>query len=126
MFSNLGEFTRTAVTFGPKGSVLDAVLYTAVSSPDIPTAQTGPAVVTRAGLTLYRFMCAACLSVQAEVWDHCHAHGFVRAPLCGPCNTRHWPGWRPERGRAAVSRNLDSTYYRWCLEYDGEENWCTA
>ena len=27
-----------------------------------------------------RFMCAGCLGARARVWDHCHTHGFVRAP----------------------------------------------
>ncbi|WP_407942534.1 endonuclease domain-containing protein [Nocardia salmonicida] len=29
------------------------------------------------------------------MWDHCHAHGYVRAPLCEPCSTRHWSGGAP-------------------------------
>lgn len=125
VFSNLGEFTRTAVPFGPQGSDLDAVLYNGELA-GYPYRADRVRRHKEGWPPAYRFMCAACVSVQAEVWDHCHAHGYVRAPLCGPCNTRHWSGWRPERGRAAVSRNLDSTYYRWCVEYDAEENWCTA
>lgn len=39
-----------------------------------------------------RFMCSGCMSAGARVWDHCHVHGFVRAPLCNTCNTRYW-GW---------------------------------
>ncbi|GLX06766.1 endonuclease domain-containing protein [Microbispora sp. NBRC 16548] len=61
-----------------------------------------------------QFMCAGCLTARARVWDHCHTHKFVRASLCTRCNTRHWSGWQPEHGRAASSRNLDTTYYRWC------------
>jgi hypothetical protein len=37
------------------------------------------------------YRCAGC-GQQAAYWDHCHEHGFVRGPLCGPCNT--WDGAR--------------------------------
>ncbi|MGW4412012.1 endonuclease domain-containing protein [Nonomuraea sp. NPDC004702] len=47
-------------------------------------------------------MCACCTTERAQVWDHCHTHGLVRAPPCGPCNTRHWQGWQAARGRAAA------------------------
>ncbi|WP_440103722.1 endonuclease domain-containing protein [Streptosporangium sp. H16] len=67
-----------------------------------------------------RFMCTGCMSARARVWDHCHTHEFVRAPLCNPCNTRHWSGWQPQHGRAPRSRNIDTSYYRWCPFY-GEE-----
>lgn len=32
-----------------------------------------------------RYRCALC-PVRATLWDHCHAHGWVRGPLCGRCN----------------------------------------
>lgn len=67
-----------------------------------------------------QFMCAGCLSRQARVWDHCHRHGYVRAPLCNTCNTRHWGGWDPSRGRPTPSSNLDTSYYRWCPGFDDE------
>lgn len=74
-----------------------------------------------------QFMCAACLTTQARVWDHCHTHGLVRAPLCTRCNTRHWRGWQPEHGRATPSSNLDTTYYRWCPRYGGDaDDPCSA
>lgn len=65
-----------------------------------------------------QFMCAACATERASVWDHCHTHGFVRAPLCTRCNTRHWTGWHPEYGRARASSNVDTDYYRYCPRYD--------
>lgn len=64
-----------------------------------------------------RFMCASCLTARARVWDHCHEHNFVRAPLCNTCNTRHWRGWHPQYGRAAPSSNLDASYYSRCPRY---------
>ncbi|WP_324188458.1 endonuclease domain-containing protein [Nocardia higoensis] len=124
-YSNLGEYTRSAVVHGPRGSDLDAVIYRGELTGYRYRAD-------RAGRRNegwphpYEFMCAACLSTRAEVWDHCHTHRYVRAPLCRPCNTRHWTGWNPQHGRAAVSRNLDPTYYRWCPDYDADENSCTA
>jgi hypothetical protein len=27
-------------------------------------------------------------------WDHCHAHGFVRGPVCASCNTYEGGGYR--------------------------------
>lgn len=32
------------------------------------------------------FKCVTCANA-AEVWDHCHEHGFLRGPLCRTCNT---------------------------------------
>lgn len=52
-----------------------------------------------------------------RVWDHCHTHGYVRAPLCNRCNTRNWRGWQPAFGRALPTRNLDTTYYQRCPEH---------
>ncbi|WP_276319259.1 endonuclease domain-containing protein [Streptomyces luteoverticillatus] len=71
-------------------------------------------------------MCASCMSVRATVWDHCHTHGFVRAPLCNRCNTRHWGGWKPQNGRAVISRNFDDSYYRWCPEHIDGWGPCSA
>ncbi|MCX4657442.1 endonuclease domain-containing protein [Streptomyces microflavus] len=34
------------------------------------------------------YLCRLCKKRQATVWDHCHEHGYVRAPLCGSCNNR--------------------------------------
>lgn len=35
--------------------------------------------------------CAVCRTAPATVLDHCHEHGYVRAPLCQSCNTRERP-----------------------------------
>ncbi|MEU3145267.1 endonuclease domain-containing protein [Streptomyces sp. NPDC006999] len=37
------------------------------------------------------WLCAVCLRVPAAVLDHCHEHGYVRAPVCQSCNTRERP-----------------------------------
>lgn len=108
---DLGEFTRSMVVYGPRGADGDARIYRGEL--------TGTRYrVDRSGRLSWplatAFMCAACATARAQVWDHCHSHGYVRAPLCSPCNTRHWRGWRPEYGRAPRSRNVDTTYYRWC------------
>lgn len=63
---------------------------------------------------------------RASVWDHCHTHGFVRAPLCNRCNTRNWRGWRPQHGRATHSRNFDGSYYGWCPKHAGSVRQCSA
>ncbi|WP_406472582.1 endonuclease domain-containing protein [Streptomyces platensis] len=34
------------------------------------------------------YLCRLCKASQASAWDHCHAHGYVRGPLCGSCNVR--------------------------------------
>ncbi|WP_406445904.1 endonuclease VII domain-containing protein [Streptomyces sp. NBC_00631] len=76
--------------------------------------------------TAAQFMCASCMTARATVWDHCHTHGFVRAPLCNRCNTRHWRGWRPQYGRAPHSRNLDDSYYRLCPRHTDTWRQCSA
>ncbi|WP_329295725.1 endonuclease domain-containing protein [Streptomyces sp. NBC_01455] len=35
--------------------------------------------------------CAVCRTVPAAVLDHCHEHGYVRAPVCHSCNTQERP-----------------------------------
>ncbi|MEO3892169.1 endonuclease domain-containing protein [Nonomuraea sp. B5E05] len=112
-----GDFTRTFIAYGPKGSSAGAVIYGG-------QLQGRRYRVDRAGRKGWpkasAFMCAGCLTAPAKVWDHCHRHGYVRAPLCNTCNTRYWSGWHPQYGRTTPSNNLDTTYYRWCLQYDVE------
>ncbi|MFJ3787019.1 endonuclease domain-containing protein [Streptomyces sp. NPDC090093] len=38
-----------------------------------------------------RWTCALCYTAPATVLDHCHEHGYVRAPLCQSCNTQERP-----------------------------------
>ncbi|MET7552525.1 endonuclease domain-containing protein [Streptomyces sp. NPDC005479] len=35
--------------------------------------------------------CAVCCTAPAAVLDHCHEHGYVRAPVCQSCNTQERP-----------------------------------
>ncbi|MFJ8491277.1 endonuclease domain-containing protein [Streptomyces sp. NPDC094038] len=35
--------------------------------------------------------CAVCRTTPATVLDHCHEHGYVRAPVCHSCNTLERP-----------------------------------
>lgn len=116
--ADLGEFTRTVVIYGGKGEGTDPVVYRGELGGRRYRADRAG---RRGWPTAATFMCAGCMTVRARVWDHCHTHGFVRAPLCNTCNTRHWDGWQPEYGRAAPSSNLDTSYYRWCPHYDDEE-----
>ncbi|KNB52276.1 endonuclease domain-containing protein [Streptomyces caatingaensis] len=37
------------------------------------------------------WMCAVCGTAPATVLDHCHEHGYVRAPVCQSCNTQERP-----------------------------------
>ncbi|MFF3159556.1 endonuclease domain-containing protein [Streptomyces sp. NPDC057910] len=37
------------------------------------------------------WVCAVCGTVPATVLDHCHEHGYVRAPVCPSCNTLERP-----------------------------------
>ncbi|MFS1303986.1 endonuclease domain-containing protein [Streptosporangium longisporum] len=116
--ANLGEITRTAVVYGAKADEAGTALYNG-------ELQQRRYRVDRAGRTDWptasHFMCTGCMSTRARVWDHCHTHEFVRAPLCNPCNTRHWSGWHPQHGRAPQSRNVDTSYYRWYPHYGDEQ-----
>lgn len=38
-----------------------------------------------------RWGCAVCRTAPATVLDHCHEHGYVRAPVCQSCNTQERP-----------------------------------
>ncbi|WPB90734.1 endonuclease domain-containing protein [Streptomyces malaysiensis] len=42
----------------------------------------------RRGTRADDYLCRLCKASQASAWDHCHAHGHVRGPLRGSCNTR--------------------------------------
>ena len=120
MVTDLGETKRTAVVYSTRKEDTSPVVYGGELTGRRYRAD--PAG-RRDWPTAARFMCACCMSVRASVWDHCHTHGFVRAPLCNTCNTRRWAGWHPRHGRTAPSTNLDATYYRWCPQYGSE--WAT-
>jgi hypothetical protein len=112
-----GEITRTATVYGAKKDESDPGVYGGQLGGRRycadPAGRRGWPVASQ-------FMCAACMTRRARVWDHCHTHGFVRAPLCNTCNTRHWGGWQPRHGRTAPSLNLDTSYYRWCPWFGDE------
>lgn len=111
MVTEQGEYTRSVVVYQASGEEGDAGIYAGELSGHRYRADRK----SRTGWPkAAQFMCAGCLATRARVWDHCHAHGYVRAPLCNTCNTRYWSGWSPERGRATTSSNLDTSYYQWC------------
>jgi hypothetical protein len=72
------------------------------------------------------FLCAACITSQASVWDHCHAHGYVRAPLCNRCNSWAWSGWSPDQGRTSAETNTDRSYFRRCRMFNRADVLCTG
>jgi hypothetical protein len=124
MVADLGEFKRTTIVYGARTDNAEPEIYGGQLRgrryrPDPASRRDWPAAA--------QFMCACCMSTRAQVWDHCHTHGGVRAPLCNTCNTRHWGGWKPQRGRATPSSNLDTSYYGWCSWFgDQREAPCSA
>lgn len=121
--ADFGEITRTKVVYGPQGAECGAQVYRGeLAGRQYCASRSGRRDWPRAA----HFMCASCVTERAQVWDHCHTHGYVRAPLCNTCNTRHWGGWQPAHGRAVPSSNLDTTYYRWCSGHGEGGPACTA
>ncbi|MFE3933360.1 endonuclease domain-containing protein [Streptomyces goshikiensis] len=41
--------------------------------------------------TVAGWACAVCRTASAAVLDHCHEHGYIRAPVCPSCNTLERP-----------------------------------
>lgn len=120
--ADLGENKRSLIVYGNKAGIpgdyrrlYDGELYTVKYSVMSKDRKSWPAI--------HEFMCASCLTEPATVWDHCHTHGWVRAPLCNKCNTRHWAGWRPELGRTRAAVNVDLEYYDWCPDRDAGYEW---
>jgi hypothetical protein len=75
-----------------------------MTSPEGPTAPLRPyngelegqlySVLSRKPGTSRRvagWACAVCRTAPAAVLDHCHEHGYVRAPVCQSCNTQERP-----------------------------------
>ncbi|WP_438484321.1 endonuclease domain-containing protein [Streptomyces sp. S186] len=63
----------------PYGKELDGQLYSVLSKkPGISRKVAG-------------WACAVCRTAPATVLDHCHEHGYVRAPVCQSCNTQERP-----------------------------------
>ncbi|WP_189308421.1 endonuclease domain-containing protein [Streptomyces albospinus] len=51
------------------------------------------ACVREHGPSPANFLCAVCETARpATDWDHCHAHGLIRGPLCVSCNTMEGQG----------------------------------
>ncbi|MFF3404023.1 endonuclease domain-containing protein [Streptomyces sp. NPDC002659] len=74
------------------------------TGPDCPTAPLRPyngelkghlyAVLSRRPGISHKvagWTCAVCRTAPAAVLDHCHEHGYVRAPVCHSCNTQERP-----------------------------------
>ncbi|WP_404950264.1 endonuclease VII domain-containing protein [Streptomyces sp. ARC12] len=74
------------------------------ASPETPTAALRPygkelegqlySVLSRKPTTSRKvagWACAVCRTAPATVLDHCHEHGYVRAPVCQSCNTQERP-----------------------------------
>ncbi|MFE5546119.1 endonuclease domain-containing protein [Streptomyces sp. NPDC056534] len=74
------------------------------TSPDCPTAtlraysgelkgQLYTAASRKTGISgkVAEWICAVCRTAPAAVLDHCHEHGYVRAPVCHSCNTLERP-----------------------------------
>ncbi len=101
MVADLGEIKRTAVVYRATMDDAEPAIYKG----ELSARPYRPDPVGRAGWpAAARFICACCMSVRARVWDHCHTHGFVRAPLCNACNTRHLGRLAPSvrAGRAHI------------------------
>ncbi|OIK25457.1 endonuclease domain-containing protein [Streptomyces malaysiense] len=63
----------------PYGKELEGQLYSVLSrKPGISRKVAG-------------WACAVCRTAPATVLDHCHEHGYVRAPVCQSCNTLERP-----------------------------------
>ncbi|WP_274911025.1 endonuclease domain-containing protein [Streptomyces sp. WZ-12] len=60
--------------------------------------------------------CAVCHTAPATVLDHCHEHGYVRAPLCQSCNTQERPDHLYDNDIRVANR------YRRLFDTD-TENW---
>ncbi|MEZ0095607.1 endonuclease domain-containing protein [Streptacidiphilus sp. EB129] len=66
----------------------------------------------RSPLEVSGWMCALCQEAPASVLDHCHEHGYVRAPLCQPCNTRERPNYLYSNDVHVTSRYADLFHAR--------------
>ncbi|MGA5499491.1 endonuclease domain-containing protein [Streptomyces cinereoruber] len=68
-----------AASLRPYNEELKGLLYSVLSrKPDTSRKVTG-------------WICTLCRKVPATVLDHCHEHGYVRAPLCQSCNAQERP-----------------------------------
>ncbi|MEU1307773.1 endonuclease domain-containing protein [Streptomyces cinnamoneus] len=63
-----------------------------------------------------QWMCAVCRTAPATVLDHCHEHGYARAPVCQSCNTQE----RPDHLYSSDIR-VASRYTR--LFHTGTDDW---
>jgi Recombination endonuclease VII len=116
LVADLGDFKRTRTRYGPVEVPGGFRLY---ESELVGRRYTVKPVIRsfHAWPLAGEFACMACITTRAEVWDHCHTHGFVRGPLCNRCNTRTWDGWSPEAGRTRAESNVDGSYYQQCPGY---------
>lgn len=66
------------------------------------------------------WICAVCHTAPAAVLDHCHEHGYVRAPVCHSCNTLERPDHlysNDLRVASRCTRLFDTDAAHWLLHW---------
>jgi hypothetical protein len=66
----------------------------------------------RGTLEVSGWMCALCQEAPAFALDHCHEHGYVRAPVCQSCNTRERPNYLYNNDVQVTGRYADLFHTR--------------
>ncbi|MFE6849020.1 endonuclease domain-containing protein [Streptomyces sp. NPDC057686] len=82
------QATDTRQATGPDGSAVPLRPYSEELTGQLYSALSRKPGISRkvAGWT-----CAVCRTAPAAVLDHCHEHGYVRAPVCHSCNALEHP-----------------------------------
>lgn len=121
LIADMGDVRRVKLTYSCRMSegdprIYHGELYGRQYSTDMTARERWPLATA--------FVCTSCLTRRATVWDHCHTHGYVRAPLCNKCNTRRWEGWVIKLGRTTPDENVDMSYYDYCAY--SNRKWCST
>lgn len=119
--ADLGEFRRTAVGYGPRGSDSGAVFYDGELRGVVYRVDRSRPPGLAVGGPLH--VCGVPQRASERVGSLPYSRVRSR-PLCSPCNTRHWRGWSPRNGRAPANSNVDDSYYGWCPRHAQET--CSA